>query len=115
MKLFDHEGTVVEIPDEMITIQCFFCTNHLKSKGGILFSPPEHQFSDAVDTVDKMHLCKSCFELVMNFIMGKVNQVELPPKLHMIAHALESNKMTTAMRLVQELIESVAKGGIKTS
>jgi hypothetical protein len=115
MELYDHEGQPIEIPDEMVKIQCFFCTNYLETKGGLLLSPPEKSFGDGVDKIDEMHLCKSCFELVMNFIMGKVNQIEIMPKLHLISDALEKNRMTSAMRLTGELMELVKKGGVKTS
>lgn len=108
LRVFDKAGNEIDIDDVIgIQVNCFFCTKKILDKGGILFSPPTEHFSDNVDITEKFHLCKSCFESVMNFILGKVNDVELAPKLYMILHSLESNKMTTAMREILELIELI--------
>src|SRR5579872_87587 len=105
-RVYDHRGNEIDINEVRgINVNCFACTKKILEKGAILFSPPKEQFSDNVDITQKFHLCKSCFDNVMNFILGKVNGIQLPPKLYLILNSLESNKMTTAMRQTLELIE----------
>ena len=110
MKLFDREGMPIEIPDELVCIKCFFCELYLKEKGAELISPPEEQYGDGVDKLDRVYLCKKCYNIVIDFLMGRVEEVEVPPKLAMILESLKENKMTTAMRQCTDLLEMLKKG-----
>lgn len=111
MKLWDEEGNQYDL-DEVRGIQanCFMCTRQIKEKGGILLSPPNETYSDNVDTTDKFHLCKKCFDVVLDFTMGKVKQVELPPKLGILLHVLNNGNVQSAMELVKELQNSLLQG-----
>lgn len=68
----DEEGRKVPLEEiEGIDVNCFKCWKKMNQKGGILISPPSETSSDNVDIVQKMHLCKICFEITMELIMGK--------------------------------------------
>jgi len=42
---------------------CDKCKKELDDLGGLLFSPPNEE-----NTVKKLHLCKECYELVINYL-----------------------------------------------
>jgi len=51
-------------------VKCFGCWEELKEQGAILFSPPSSTSSDNVNTLEKFHICKTCFNPILKFIMG---------------------------------------------
>ena len=55
-----------------MTINCYCCTKMLFSKGAILITPPlfAHQSIDkiGVDNVDKLHICKECYNKVREYV-----------------------------------------------
>ena len=107
-RLFDESGNEYDVNEiKGIDANCFSCTKKIHEKSAVLTSPPINQFSDGVDIIKKFHLCNDCFGRTMNFIMGVVNEIELPPKLALILESLEKNRMTTAMREVIELQELI--------
>jgi hypothetical protein len=114
MKLYDEDGVEHDSQEfEGINVNCFVCSDKIKEKSGILFSPPTESFSDDIDQVDKFHLCKKCFNNILNFMMGKVKGVEIPNKLHSILYQLQNNKVGYAIKSIYELIE-LLKTGVKT-
>lgn len=111
MKLWDEDGNQYDLEElRGIKVNCFMCTEQLKNKGGVLFSNPTKEYSDNVDKVDKFHLCKKCFDVVLDFIMGKVKQVEVPPKLGILLHVLNNGNIQSAMILVKELQKDLLEG-----
>ncbi len=72
MRLFDEQGFEVDY-DEIrgLDVNCFGCWSKIFEKSGILFSPRSRTSSDNVDTLQKFHLCKKCFNGVLEFNMGK--------------------------------------------
>jgi hypothetical protein len=72
IRIFDEDGEELNYNSiHGIEVNCFKCWKKLHEKSAILISPPIDTSSDNVDSVQKMHLCKSCFDLTMEFIMGK--------------------------------------------
>lgn len=111
MKLYDKDGIEYDSEEfEGINVNCFVCENRIKEKSGILFSPPIESFSDNIDEVDKFHLCKICFNNTLNFMMGKINEVEVPNKLHLILEQIQNNKIGYATKSIYELLELLKTG-----
>jgi hypothetical protein len=52
----------------MIKVNCYRCNKELNELGAILFSPPNTGFIGSYGKVDKFHLCKSCYLLVLDVI-----------------------------------------------
>lgn len=111
MKAWDEDGIEIDL-DKLIgiTVRCFMCTEQLQSKGGILISPPEQEFSDNVDKVDKFHLCKKCFNVLLDFSMGKIKQVEVPPKLDLILYSVIKGDNKHAKKQIDELKKELLAG-----
>jgi len=109
--VFNQDGEQLDLEKIIgLRVNCFMCTNLLKEKGAILLSPPTKEYSDNVDKIEKFHLCKKCYNILLNFSMGKINQVEVPPKLDMIYLAIMNNKTTHARNLINKLKEMLLKG-----
>ena len=47
-------------------ISCSVCNKLLKEQGGLLFSPPHISIQ-----VDKLHLCKNCYNMTLEFLTNK--------------------------------------------
>ena len=106
VRIFDEDGIELDYNEvKGISVRCFMCENGLKEKGGILFSPPEKEYSDNVDIVQKYHICKKCCPVILDFMMGKINEVELPPKLNLILYALVQGKYKEARKQTEELLK----------
>lgn len=72
IRVFDDDGIELDYDSiKGLDVNCFGCWSKLKKKGGILFSPPSETSSDNVDQVSKFHLCQKCFNVTIEFIMGK--------------------------------------------
>jgi len=55
----------------MISVNCVRCGTELEQLGGILFSPPSKNEYEYEETVNKYHLCKRCFEVILFQIVLK--------------------------------------------
>ena len=100
----------------MEEINCFKCTKPLDVKGAILLSSPEEFFSDNVDKVSKFHICKNCEKIIMSFILGEINHIQVQPKLHLILSIIERHeegdwrKLTLINEMVTDLLQEIHQG-----
>lgn len=54
-----------------MTFDCIKCGGEIEEPGALLFGPPEEDFDGMVM---KDHLCGTCYERVMIFILGDENE-----------------------------------------
>jgi hypothetical protein len=48
---------------------CDFCHKELEDFGGLVFSPPEQQTLDTNQSVEKLHICKTCYGSMKSMFM----------------------------------------------
>lgn len=100
----------------MIQAQCFKCNKEIDDAGALLISSPFAFFSDNVFKVDKLHICRDCEKLVLDFLIGKIKDAQPLPKLYMLLNMLSfenrplSVKIQYANSMINEIIQEIQNG-----
>lgn len=100
----------------MIQVNCFKCTREIEQPAALFFSSPFAFFSDNVCKLDKFHLCQDCEKLVLDFMIGTINNFQPLPKLYLLLDNLcydkrpDSIKIQYANSMINEIIELIQKG-----
>ena len=57
-----------------LKFRCFRCKKPMKTPGALLFSPPAKIHQDDICEVQKLHICCSCYYIILdNIVDNRIN------------------------------------------